>query len=249
MHGSSDEVLRTRVRELGRFLERVAQHPLLRTSDIFLFFLRASIEDIEKRRADAPKPQKESWLSVIPRAFSKQPEDADDWFVTAQERTWATRALLQTMGQTCVHIQQKWLELSVHYLEHEGHVRTFAEQTQSNDTATHAFTALAGACRRTTERMEDFMAAFRAGFYNDICDYQRQLDAVDEMLAERDRITDEEMRAAVSRTARAELIRLKEQRRKDIAAMVSAYAHIQKKLSTALANCWADAAENIHKAK
>lgn len=210
----SPELLLFRSRELTRFLMRVSTHPKLCNDERFDFFVRATADDLARRRGDAaadeaaatatapaestPAPAKKTWFSALVRragdatraVTGPEEEDVDPRFKEYAEQLAERNTALTAMLQNSTALVRAWHALGAQYRRQAAAMRAFAAAAgaDSSDGSAARLGEDAGACDETVRLVEEFATKLEHSYHENIRDYLRENEAVQTVLTERGRL-------------------------------------------------------------
>jgi len=174
-----------RSRELTRFVQRCAAHPILSKDEDFEFFLVAPWDDFTNKRNACPVQTSvvgsffNSWMS----AFSGKVEDSDEWFVENSAEFGKRKDLLTSLQQSATAMVAGWRELSSLY-------NTQAQQLTSLSKFFGEPQALrcgedASAMQANVTVLDEFAEHVEHSYLDNISDYLREIAAIQTVLDRR----------------------------------------------------------------
>jgi len=174
-----------RSRELTRFVQRCAAHPILSKDEDFEFFLVAPWDDFTNKRNASPVQTSvvgsffNSWMS----AFSGKVEDSDEWFVENSAEFGKRKDLLTSLQQSATAMVAGWRELSSLY-------NTQAQQLTSLSKFFGEPQALrcgedASAMQANVTVLDEFAEHVEHSYLDNISDYLREIAAIQTVLDRR----------------------------------------------------------------
>ena len=191
--GKFDPVLLSyRARELSRFLQRVASHPVLRDDEAVQIFLTASEEDFAERRdrkEEAPKeaaPKQGFGAKVKDFGFAMgaKVEDPEPWFDEQRQEVTSREVILTQMLQQAQRIVAQYKQLSLAYAEHATKVRELGEGVSDTDIEACCQRQATG-LEKFKELLDDMACQVEITVKGSILDYIRELQAIAEVIDRR----------------------------------------------------------------
>jgi len=178
------ELMMYRSRELTRFLQRVAAHPVLADDDDFEFFLMAPWDDFTaKRSASGDKSVVSSIFGSVTKLVSGKVEDEDQWFVQLAADLGSRKKLLEGLADSAASLVSGWHELSQLY-------STEATQLQSlskffGDSEASRCGEDAQAMQANVAVLDEFSTHMEHSYLDNLRDYLREIAAIETVLSRR----------------------------------------------------------------
>jgi len=192
------ELMMFRSRELTRFLQRVAAHPILSADDDFDFFLMAPWDDFTAKRAASGKESVfTSVLSSVTKMVSGKVEDEDQWYVQLAADLGARKKLLESLQESANNMVAGWRELGQLYSQQ-------AQQLQSlskffGDSEASRCGEDAQAMQANVAVIDEFSTHMEHSYYDNLRDYLREIAAIETVLSRRNDLIKEA--ASLKKTA------------------------------------------------
>jgi len=186
----SPELMMFRSRELTRFLQRCAAHPILSDDDDFEFFLMAPWDDFTAKRSSSGKDSVVgSFLNQVTKIVSGKVEDEDGWFVELAADLGNRKKLLEGIAESAAGMVSGWRELSQLYSS-QGH------QLQSlskffGDSEASRCSDDAQAMQANVAVLDEFATHLEHSYFDNIRDYIREISAIETVLSRREDILKE----------------------------------------------------------
>jgi len=193
------ELLLFRGRELTRFLMRVAIHPKLSQDEDFVFFLRATKDQMAQRRGTADyqgEEGKTSWFSSFLKraneaklAMMGSDQDDNPYFKDVEELLKTKNALLNQMLANSSSLVARWQRISLHFHHQAALIRSLAGMIKEDaDKCSIMFSDDASACEQCEKLTSEFATKLEYSHHDTIRDYLRENDAIQVVIDERTRM-------------------------------------------------------------
>ena len=174
-----------RCRELSRFAQRVAAHPILSEDEDFEFFLMAPWTDFTEKRNSKPAKTSVvgSLFGSVKSIFSGKVEDPDEWFVATASELANRKQLLSNMLESCTKMVTAWRQLGEQYNRQATQMRSLSKLLGENDGA-HC-TDDADATEGSVRILGELATQIEHSYLDNIRDYIREIAEVEAVLARR----------------------------------------------------------------
>ena len=184
----SPELLVYRVRELTRFLQRIAAHPTLSGSDFFHLFLYGSWADVINRRGGPlPPAVGPSFPYVAPTGFfgsffssyDPRADDVDPWFSATLTKVDAAEAVLKDLLETTAAMHKKWARIGGAEEENAAGVRLVGGALGRADEMSATRMGFVGiGLERNARLTKEYSEKLEHSVYDDIKDYLLELSEI-----------------------------------------------------------------------
>ena len=262
----SAELLMFRSRELTRFVQRVAAHPVLAEDEDFEFFLMAPWTDFSEKRAATPAKESVvgSWFSSIKSAlpFGGKGEDPDEWFVATAADLAARKELVEELQESSAGMVSGWRELTQLYGTQAQQMRALSKFF--GDTEASRCAEDAAATEANVKVVEELATQIEHSYADNLGDYLREIAAIEAVLERRMALVreynslakvaekkgaealakrDEALAAldAFSKPARADIQRVLDTRKGELERIVVGFAQVHRDCFTQTASSWTSA--------
>jgi len=178
------ELMMFRSRELTRFLQRVAAHPILSDDEDFEFFLMAPWDDFTAKRNSSGKENVvTSLFGSVAKMVSGKVEDEDQWFVQLAADLGSRKKLLEGLADSASSLVSGWRELSQLYSAE-------AQQLQSlskffGDSEASRCGEDAQAMQSNVAVLDEFATHMEHSYFDNLRDYLREIAAIETVLSRR----------------------------------------------------------------
>jgi len=180
------ELMMYRSRELTRFLQRVAAHPVLSGDDDFEFFLMAPWDDFTAKRANSKDNVLTSVIGMVAGKvgmLTGKVEDEDQWFVQLAADLGNRKKILEDLQESASAMVSGWRELTQLY-------STQAQQLQSmskffGDSEASRCGEDAHAMQANVAVLDEFATHVEHSYFDNLRDYIREISAIETVLARR----------------------------------------------------------------
>lgn len=128
----SARLLIYRIRELSRFLQRIAAHPTLSRNDYFRLFLYGSWADIMNRRSGPLPPavgptypyvQSSGFFGSFFSSYDPRDDDVDPWFSSQLTKIDSLESTLKILLESTNEMYKKWNKIGALEEENANNVR------------------------------------------------------------------------------------------------------------------------------
>lgn len=255
-----------RSRELTRFVQRVAAHPVLAEDEDFEFFLMAPWTDFTEKRAATPAKESVvgSWFSTIKSAlpFGGKGEDPDEWFVATAAELAARKELVEELQESSVGMVGGWRELTQLYGTQAQQMRALSKFFGDSEASRCAEDA--AATEANVKVVEELATQIEHSYADNLGDYLREIAAIEAVLTRRMALVreynslakvaekkgadalakrDEALAAldAFSKPARADIQRVLDTRKGELERIVVGFAQVHRDCFTQTASSWTSA--------
>eukprot|EP00727_Mastigamoeba_balamuthi_P011786 m51a1_g723 Vacuolar protein sorting 5 (488) ;mRNA; r:456781-458881 len=190
-----------RTRELERFLQRIAAHPVLCNDEIFSVFLAASAADLAKYQppvsttedyaATAPSSGGASGMfssfmktaasaaTNLQQAMSKLPEDPDGWFADASTRVDQLESAMNGALIATTAFVRTWSDMPAAYGGLGGALRILGRVLAPSDEWSAVATGHAtSSCEQSQVLSADLATQIERFWQQNLTDYVRELHAI-----------------------------------------------------------------------
>lgn len=255
-----------RSRELTRFVQRVAAHPVLAEDEDFEFFLMAPWTDFTEKRAVTPVKESVvgSWFSTIKNVlpFGGKGEDPDEWFVATAADLAARKELIEELLESSQGMVSGWRELTQLYGTQAQQMRALSKFF--GDTEASRCAEDAAATEANVKVVEELATQIEHSYADNLGDYLREIAAIEAVLTRRMALVreynsltkvaekkgaealarrDEALAAldAFSKPARADIQRVLDTRKGELERIVVGFAQVHRDCFTQTASSWTSA--------
>jgi len=184
------ELMMYRSRELTRFLQRCAAHPLISNDDDFEFFLMAPWDDFTAKRNTSGKESVVNTIfTQVTRMVSGKVEDEDPWFVELAADLGNRKKILDGLIDSAAGMVAGWRELSQLYSTQGQQLNSLSKYFGDSE-ASHCGED-AQAMQANVAVIDEFATHLEHSYLDNIRDYLREISAIETVLARRNDIIKE----------------------------------------------------------
>jgi len=186
----SPELMMFRSRELTRFLQRCAAHPVIADDDDFEFFLMAPWDNFtEKRKATGEKSVVGSFFDQVSKMVSGKVEDEDQWFVKTAADLGNRKKILEGISESAAGMVSGWRELSQLYSAQGQQLHSLSKFFGDSEASRCGEDAQA--MQANVAVLDEFATHLEHSYLDNLRDYIREIDAIETVLARRAEIIKE----------------------------------------------------------
>jgi len=174
-----------RSRELTRFVQRVASHPILSKDDDFEFFLVAPWDDFTAKRSSTPVKESVvgSIFSSVKSAFGGKVEDSDEWFVNISAELGSRKTVLESLQESAAGMVAGWRDLSQLYNIQSQQLQSLSKFFGDKEAARCGEDA--HAMEADVAVLDEFATHVEHSYLDNISDYIREINAIQTVLSRR----------------------------------------------------------------
>jgi len=178
------ELMMFRSRELTRFLQRCAAHPILSADDDFEFFLMAPWDDFTaKRSTSGDKSVVGSFFNQVSKMVSGKVEDEDIWFVELAADLGSRKKILEGLAESASGMVNDWRELSQLYSAQGQQLQSLSKFFGDSEASRCGEDAQA--MQANVAVIDEFATHLEHSYFDNIRDYLREIAAIETVLSRR----------------------------------------------------------------
>lgn len=188
MGNFSPSLLVYRIRELTRFLQRIAAHPTLSGSEYFRLFLYGSWADIMSRRSlPLPPAVGPTYPYIAPTGFfgsffssyDPRSDDVDPWFSTQLTKLESIETTLKTLLDSSNEMYNKWGKIGECEAENSTNIRLVGSAVGRADELSATRMGFVGiALEYDSKLSKEYSEKLEHNVHDDIKDYLLEIEEI-----------------------------------------------------------------------